>query len=87
MVYVVIAGIKMGKVAKVNVVQTPGSYRIPPPKKTVSTPVTPGKSPLRRTKKAGPGRPMVKKSRKVRKPLKERAGYTEEDMAEAVRLV
>jgi hypothetical protein len=28
--YVVIAGIKM---VKVRVVQTPGSYRIPPPKK------------------------------------------------------
>jgi len=27
--YVVIAGVKIGKV---NVVQTPGSYRIPPPK-------------------------------------------------------
>ncbi len=48
---------------------------------------TPSKSPLRKTKKVGPGRPLLKKPRKARKPLKEREGYTEADMMEAICLV
>jgi hypothetical protein len=82
---VVIADLTMGKVPKkINVVRTPGSYRVPVSSKTTSTP---SKSPLRKTKKVGPGRPLLKKPRKARKPVKERAGYTEADMMEAIRLV
>jgi len=33
------------------------------------------------------GRPTLKKARKPRKPVRERVGYTEEDILEAVRLV
>jgi hypothetical protein len=33
------------------------------------------------------GRPILKKTRKARKPIRERAGYTEEDILEAIRLV
>ncbi len=73
--------------AKVRVVQTPGSYRILPPKKPSRTPGTPAKSPMQKTRKGGVGRPMLKKAQKARKPLRERPGYTEEDILEAVRLV
>ena len=73
--------------AKVRVVQTPGSYRLPPPKQASRKPATPAKSPLQKTKKGGVGRPTLKKARKPRKPVRERVGYTEEDILEAVRLV
>ena len=66
--------------AKVRVVQKPGSYRIPPPKQASRKPATPAKSPLQKTKKGGVGRPTLKKARKPRKPLRERANYTEEDI-------
>ncbi len=62
----------------------PGLYRIPPPKKPSRMPGTPAKSPLQKTRKGNVGRPMLKKARKT---LRKRAGYTEEDILEAVRLV
>jgi len=76
---------KMPKVpSKKMVVQTPGSYRVPPPTPK-TTPVRDGDGQLHKINKRG--RPMLKKARKPRKQLRERAAYTEEDMVEAVRLV
>ncbi len=59
--------------AKVRVVQTPGSYRIPPPKQASRKPATPAKSPLQKTKKGGVGRPTLKKALEAQEAL-EREG-------------
>jgi hypothetical protein len=88
----------MPKIPKPHAVATPGSKPVPPKKKSSSggssgggrggsTGSTPAKSPLRQVKKAGRGRPILKKAKKARQPLRERSTYTETDMLEAIRLV
>lgn len=79
--------IKMARTAKKpglspRPVRTPGSYRVPGGDGGGGS----AKSPLNKTRKRG--RPIAKKTKaKPRKPVRERATYTEVDMVEAVRLV
>jgi len=73
--------IKMPKIAKR--VSTPGTYDLGTSGKSKA----PAKSPLRKTGR-GRGRPSIgKRVKKPRTPVRERVGYTEQDMLEAIRLV